>query len=1099
MLNVYRASAGSGKTFRLTKDYIHLLFRHQGENLHRHILAVTFTNKATEEMKSRILKELFALAQGQPSNYRKSLMEEYGRNEAEVNLKAKQILVSLLYDYSSFAVSTIDSFFQQVIRSFAREMGINGAYNLEMENDAVLSQAVDNLFFNLSKNENKLLLDWLISFAEESMEQNGKWNLKNDIINFGTEIFKENYQYRADEIGKKLHNRDFLGKYIGKLKKIKTDFEEEVKKLAQEGIRIMTDFELTHDDFHYKETKLFDKLISGNVAAPNRTFRKYADDVENCTNKSTPNWVKNKVNSAYISGLGKCFEKINEIFQEPFIRYNSVDIVLKHIYKLGILSDLAMEINQLTAEQNTFLISDTNLLLNRIIDNSDTPYVYEKIGNKLQHFMIDEFQDTSVLQWKNFLPLVRNSLAENNFNMVVGDVKQSIYRWRNSDWKLLDEQIFKDFTPQQIRQEPLNVNWRSDRNIVKFNNNFFSQSAQLLQQQLNANIQEYLPADKYPFVSELSNKIQHAYTDTEQKVSEKAGAGHVCIQFIPNNKKNWQEESLNRLPIMLENFQDRGYKASDIAILVRDKKDAALVIESLMNYKNSPSAKEGYCYDILGNEGLLIGKASSVRFIVGLLKLFVSPSDDIQLTIVSLEYALNKLGKTKNEALRDIAALKKNTENKFSHLFDSEEEKALQAIRHYSLFDRVEQIISLFKIGEWENQAPFVQAFQDLVYNFTAKGFPDISDFLSWWDEAGCNKFVTMPADQEAIHIMTIHKAKGLDFPVVILPLCDWALEGNKHKTNVLWCETNVPPFSELPLLPISYNQYLRQSIFTQNYFDEQMHLYIDNLNLAYVAFTRPKNELVCMAPAPDEKNEEKNEEKKKKSTSETVKNVSSLLWQFVQTQQSTIGENSSMRKDDENKIYEWGEATYAPQKEIISSTKSEKFVQYPSCNSAQKLQIRHQGTQYLIEEKDLSDSQLNYGIIMHEILRKITNQADQDKVLLEFVSSGQISQAEKITVEKGLEKFWSLPQAKEWFNGEGRILNETTILSPENRLHRPDRVIIQEAKATVIDYKFGQKESKYHLAQVKEYMDLIAQMGYQTKGYVCYAELGKVVEVFQN
>jgi ATP-dependent exoDNAse (exonuclease V) beta subunit len=759
---------------------------------------------------------------------------------------------------------------------------------------------------------------------------------------------------------------------------------------------------------------------------------------------------------------------------------------------LGILSDLAMEINQLTAEQNTLLISDANLLLNRIIDNSDTPYVYEKIGNKLQHFMIDEFQDTSVLQWKNFLPLVRNSLAEDKFNMVVGDVKQSIYRWRNSDWNLLDEQIFKDFSPEQIRQEPLKTNWRSDRNIVEFNNNFFTQSAQILQQQLNSNIQEYLPFEKYPDVSELSTKIQHAYTDTEQKVSEKAGDGHVCIQFIPNEGKNWQEESLNRLPSLLENFQDHGYKASDIAILVREKKDAAIIIQSLMNYKNSPSAKEGYCYDVLGNEGLLIGKASSVRFIIGLLKLLVSPSDDIQLAILNIEYALNVSGKSVNEAVQDISAFDKNTEKKFSQIFNSEEENALQEIRHYSLFDRVEQIISLFEIGKWENQAPFVQAFQDLVYSFTAKGSSDISDFLSWWDETGCKKFVAMPADQEAIHIMTIHKAKGLDFPVVILPFCDWALEGNVHKTNVLWCETNVPPFNELPLLPISYAKYLKQSIFAQNYFEEQMHLYIDSLNLAYVAFTRPKYELVCLTPTPDEKKEEK----KKNSDSESLKNISSLLWQFIQTQQSSNEENSFVRNDDEKQIFERGKATYAPQQEKISSIKFEKFVQYPSCNSAQKLQIRHQDTQYFIEEKDLSDSQLNYGIIMHEILRKITNKTDQDKVLQEFVLSGQIGESERKTVEEGLEKFWLLPQAAKWFNGEGRILNEATILSPEGRQHRPDKVIIKDNKAIVIDYKFGQKENKFYLSQVKEYMNLIAQMGYQTEGYVCYSELGKVIEV---
>ena len=672
MLNIYRASAGSGKTYRLTQDYIHLLFDPKKERAHRRILAVTFTNKATDEMKTRILKELHALSQGEKSDYREGLMTKFRMDEEAVNFRAKHILTTILHYYSSFSISTIDRFFQQVIRSFARDIGVHGGYNLELDNTATLEQSVDNLFLDLSKDENKQLLQWLTAYAEEKIEQSENWNMRSNIMELGKEIFKESYQHKAEDTNRKLHEREFLTNYRKSLRQIKNDFEAKVKQIATEGLNIMARNGLTHEDFAYKTTGTLEKILKGKLEVSSR-FASFADDVSNCYTKSKPQDVKSAIESAYSNGLQQCFQQIVELLSIDIVTYNSAVMVLKHINTLGILSDLAMQIKKLTDEQNTMLISDSNMLLNKIIDNSDTPFVYEKTGITIDNFIIDEFQYTSTLQWKNFHPLMANSLSAGKFNLVVGDVKQSIYRWRNSDWKLLDEQILTDFRPEQIHEENLETNWRSDKNIVDFNNSFFRRAASLLQSKLNENLQPVLPV--YPQLEALTNKINHAYENIHQKTSAKAGIGRVRVSFIAadENEDGWKAESLERLPAMLEDLQARGYRPADICILVRKNDEEQQIIHKLLNYKTTPEAKPEVCYDIMGNEGLLIGAAASVRFVLGVLQLFVNHKDSIQQTIVNYEYARGRQHKSENEALNACFSISNSAENIFSALFTDEE------------------------------------------------------------------------------------------------------------------------------------------------------------------------------------------------------------------------------------------------------------------------------------------------------------------------------------------------------------------------------------------------------------------------------------------
>ena len=1086
MLNIYRASAGSGKTYRLTQDYIHLLFDPQKERAHRRILAVTFTNKATDEMKSRILKELHALAQGVASDYRADLMAKFRMDERTVNERAKHILTNILHDYSSFSISTIDRFFQQVIRSFARDIGVHGGYNLELDSSSTLEQSVDNLFLDLSKAENRQLLNWLTEFAEERIEQSENWNMRGNIMELGREIFKESYQHKAEDTNKKLHEREFLTNYRKSLRKIKTDFEAKVKLVASEGMRIMARNGLTHEDFAYKTTNTLEKIVNGKFEISNR-FIGFATDVSNCYTKSKPQDIKSAIESAYQNGLQKCFVDIVELLQVEIITYNSAILVLKHINTLGILSDLAVQIKKLTDEQNTMLISDTNLLLNKIIDNSDAPFVYEKTGIHVDNYMIDEFQDTSTLQWKNFQPLLDNSLSAGKFNLVVGDVKQSIYRWRNSDWKLLDEKILTDFRPEQLHEENLETNWRSDKNIIDFNNSFFYRAAQLLQSKLNENLQAVLPV--YPSLETLTHKIEHAYANIHQQISPKAAAGRVQVSFIPRdeNEDGWKAESLERLPAILEKLQAQGYRAADICILVRKNDEEQQVIHKLLNYKTTADAKPEYCYDIMGNEGLLIGAAASVRFVLGVLQLFVNPTDSIQQTIVNYEYARGRQNKSENEALNACFSTTPKEENVFSPLFSSVENNQLYALQHSSLYDMVEQIISLFRVGAWHNEAVFVQAFQDVVFRFSNNKTADLNSFLTWWKKHGEKQCISTPDNQNAMRIMTVHKSKGLDFKVVVMPFCDWDIDSRMR--NILWCEPTVAPFNELPLLPIEYGSKLGNSIFAESYFDEQMHQYIDSLNVAYVAFTRAKNELICLSPAP----------KKEVEGLDKINSLSTLLTTCFQV--NTPGLDAQFISltnsfNEQEKLFELGEPTQAVYSDKPSTDINEKVNNYPSVSSSDRLRIRHQSLDYLLENQQLTDSRLNYGIIMHDILKQITHKSDQQNAIADLVRSGRISEEESKTVEDELQHFWNMPETESWFSPDARVLNETTILIPTGEQYRPDRVVIRGNEATIVDYKFGDKESKTYLQQVQQYMNLIAEMGYNTSGFVCYVSLKKVERV---
>jgi ATP-dependent exoDNAse (exonuclease V) beta subunit len=749
--------------------------------------------------------------------------------------------------------------------------------------------------------------------------------------------------------------------------------------------------------------------------------------------------------------------------------YQTALEINRYFFALGILGDVDKKIREYAAGNNIMLISDTTELLNSIIAGNDTPFVYEKVGLRINNYMIDEFQDTSDMQWQNFLPLVRDSLAGGNKNYIVGDVKQSIYRWRNSDWKLLDEQLDKDFAQEGIDHETLDKNWRSARNVIAFNNAIFTIGARLLQNTYNSSLDNNDDKRLQPFLS----KITKAYNEVYQQIpdSRKENAGHVKVEFIDTEDQLWQDYVLEQLPAQIEQLQDRGYSLKDIAILVRTKKEGANVANRLLEYKSqNPDSK--YRYDIISDEALFVNKSKSIKLIVSLLKYLHNPLDASLKALAVYEYFKYSNQLTAEEALLKYFSAKDGLPEDIT--------AELNRMRELPLYEMTEEMFRLFGNAMNRNEQIYIQSFLDMVLDFTIRYSSDLDAFLKWWDESGIKKTIFTPDGQDAIRIMTIHKSKGLGFDAVIIPFCNWEID---HKlATILWCRPQSEPFNRLHLVPVKYSSKLKNTIFNYEYYDERLHAFIDNINVLYVAFTRAKNELIVFAPKP---------------AKEEIKDISSLLWASVNSYPDLRTDKEELislpqHLNRETNIFETGR-DYLPVKNIKKSSIHEISVENLSgtpYNNRIHLLLKNK---YYFTDTGLRD----YGTLMHEIISKIQTAKDIKSAIEEYYISGDIAAGQKEKVTALLESYLSIPVVSPWYSGEYTVLNEVRILHPKGSFSRPDRVMIKGGEVIVIDYKFGEKEDKKHIRQVKHYIDQIRKIGYQNvKGYVCYITLGKVVEI---
>ena len=1069
MLTIYSASAGTGKTHTLTGEYMSLLFK--GKEQHRHILAVTFTNKATAEMKSRIVEELFCLADNSPSDYLELLSENGKKIETEIRNRARKILITILHDYSAFNISTIDHFFQHTIRAFTREIGLQGNYQIEMNEEQMMEEAVESMLSELEKSENSALMDWLIRFTEDKIEEGGGWDIRRDIIKLGKQLFKETYKLYSDDIQKETKHKQFLSNYRNELHKIVQSAQSTAKELGEKGVLLMKQHGLTPPDFKGGSRSAFfyfERLAAGEMKEPTASFCGLIDNVDGYMTKTASPEQKQSAERIYANGMNELIRGVASFF-DNLTEYHTANEISRNFYALGILTDLSQHIAKWREENNKMLIADTTELLNKVIDGSEIPFVYEKTGTRIEHYMIDEFQDTSGMQWSNFRPLLKESLDSGNKNLIVGDVKQSIYRFRNSDWTLLDHKV-RDYFKDRTKEENLAVNWRSCRNIVEFNNMMFESVPAILQKSYNEEVEKSsLSAEEK---EQYNSRIISAYKNSGQAVSKPFinKDGHVKVQFLPDNEEHsWKEQSMEQLPHTIEQLQDNGYELRDIAILTRTSAEGLLAAETLLEYKET-HPDSNYKYDIISEDSLTVSSSLSVLWMVEMLKYLNQPDMKRNRYMAQMAYAILKRKKQKScqatpdEKQPEPSSESNATINDLFTPFRTETVAKLKQLSKRSLYELTEGIFRLFESDFPENELVFIQAFLDMVAEYSVNETADTGRFLAWWDETGSGKKIITPDTQNAIRIMTIHKSKGLGFKVVIIPFAEWKVD---QKDTILWCHPGQKPFNTMSLVPVKYSKALKSTIFAEDYFKEKLHSYMDNLNTLYVAFTRAKEELIVVAPQPK---------------TDTVSIAGLLL--------SGLTMDEKYKFDAENGLYERGTWWTTGSRKTQSDTEELSMKQFYSVSPDKRMQLRlhHKGV-------FLDDEKRKYGLLMHDILSGIERQKDIAPAVSEKFISGEINREEATSLKNKLASLIDNNNVKSWFDGSMRVLNEAEILFESGQSRRPDRIMIDgNERVIIVDYKFGEQKEKYHKNQIKKYISLISEMGYRNiEGFLWYITLDEI------
>jgi ATP-dependent exoDNAse (exonuclease V) beta subunit len=1099
-LEIYKASAGSGKTFLIVREYLKMVF--QRPAAYRNILAVTFTNKATAEMKDRILKDLSSLAAGQPSGHLEFLKEEFLLGEPEIRSKAETILKLILHDYSRFSVSTIDSFFQRVIRAFSREMRLNGSYRTELDAQLVLEEAVDRLFLEIDTNEG--LKNWMLEYADENLKEGRSWNFREDLTGRGQELFKEEFKLFSDSLLNKLADKSYLNNYSREIRLVLDNYGHKMIELGRQGLGMIEARGLTTESFKYGKSSFanhFNKLVQGNFELPGSRTLDACNNLDLWYKSSDTSDLKERISTVYNSGLNNLLNESIGLMRTEGIMANTAKAILANLFSFGLLTDIALKIKEVSKEKNIVLLNDSTQILRKVIAGTDSPFVYEKMGSIYRNFMLDEFQDTSRLQWKNFKPLIDNSLSEGNRNIIVGDVKQSIYRWRNGDWNLLATQIEKDLSPFGASVISLDTNWRSTKKVIDFNNILFRESSRLL----NSDFESALTTSGHTFdeLPGMKGIIEKAYSDHYQKVSAKSPVdGYVCVQFIEadesRSKGEYRELAIKQLISRIEEVQKNGVRPGDIAILVRGKSEGSMIAKALLSRKTQ-NAATSFCYDVISNDSLIIGQSPVIRFILNFFTLFTGPDNSIVKADLIYGYYnyLNPLIHGVPNPTADLYhawfTVNRDVPDLFKPWFKTSGNNSFYpSLLSLPLFELASRIAQHFGLNKIKGELVYLEAFLDLVLQYGRDEAGGISGFVDWWETTGCNKTITLSEGQNAISILTIHKSKGLEFHTVFVPFCDWEIVPPGNKAPYLWCQPGRTPFDKLDLVLVKYGTGLQQTLFSEAYFKEMLYSSVDNLNLLYVALTRAVNSLFVFCPYAPKLNT-------------PYKCVSSLI-QGVMENFNTLDSIDREKYIDtrdfwnpENKVFEFGElkkVLYSVKGQVSENKELDGLI---LAAKGDRLKLRLHSDRYF-DLYDIGKSErIGHGKLMHELFERIATRNDVPLSLKRMVSEGKIdtktAQEYELLIYRILEK----EPFRSWFSSEWKVLNERDILRGNEKKHRPDRVMIKGRELVVVDYKTGAK-SDSHLVQVRGYLNDFSKMGFLSpKGFIWYLSDNELVELFPD
>lgn len=1072
LLTVYKASAGSGKTFRLAVEYIKKLIispvSYEG------ILAVTFTNKATEEMKMRILSQLYGLAYSLPDSnpYLNVMLPELQKENEEtpfadtavdaafVRRRAAIALRNLLHNYHQFRVETIDKFFQSVLRNLARELDLTPNLRVEIRDAEVVEEAVDRWIDKLSEGDKQM--GWILDYIRHSMDDEKSWNIIGKIKSFGKVLLSDEYKQISSQLNKAIEKIEF-GDFIKLLRREITEGNEKLNRKGKELIALAESNGVDLTSLAQKEKGVGGFILKmPKMKITELATNSYVTKALNADDTNADAWVGKKgvasVREVCRTLLKPALQNAMRELEQARSHARSAKVTLNNLSALQMLHAIEGEIWQNNREQNTFLLSDTQILLSKMIGEYDSPFIFEKIGARLKSIMIDEFQDTSTIQWKNFKVLLDDCMSHGYKNLIVGDVKQSIYRWRSGDWRLLNN-IETAFSEEELSPQSLRTNRRSAVNVIRFNNMFFKKA-----------IEKITGTGEEKTISEMLVK---AYADVEQDYPEnKKHEGYVEVKMI--EKGDSKEDTVKYVFETVTMLVEKGFAQSDIAVLVRTRSDIALIVKECMEAFARDEREEVRQLKFVSDEAFLLSNSYVANILIDALRLLVNPDDVLAKARLTVNYEREILH---NNEPQEMLLREKGLPKCFTNNYDS--------LRKMPLYQVCEQLCILLSLTAPDDQCAYLCSFFDNLCEFSERNTADAASFLKYWDESMRNKKIESDST-DGIRILTIHKSKGLEYKNVIVPFCDWQLE----KETLVWCKTSEVPFSTIPYIPVSVNKKeLENTIFYNDYLVEHLQNTVDNINLLYVAFTRAVDNLFITA------------EKGQKETyrgwliEEVINNLDPNFGAHFKNDTMTFGELLIKERKKEQTENIFMQPTEPLQISVVTNAKEPDFRE---SNQSKAFTLADDDEEGLNRERYIT-----MGNILHFLFSNIRSWNDIDDAIKQLEMDGMLYNEEisPTLLRKHIEKAFRNETAKRWFDPEWTVFNECTILEYDARNntyceHRPDRVITNGTETIVIDFKLYSLKDSY-TAQVQRYMQLLKKMGHSNiHGFLWAIVPGKIKEI---
>lgn len=1046
---IYRSSAGSGKTFTLVKEYLKIVLRDPQE--YQYILAITFTNKATEEMKNRIIQYLMEMAEGKDTDMKAVIQQEFQHFEQKLNIqdRAKKALTNILHYYSRFSVSTIDHFFSQLVRALARELKLSLNYEIDVDDDRAMKESLQLLYENLSSNQE--LGNWVKDFAFSKIEDDRGWQLDYTLVEFGKELFKEKFHQGFSRIKKEEVNIESLRELEKILQTTQERYKSHQKKLARQATDLIRQHHLSINDFKRKRSgpvNTFYKILKNDLAL-NITFQKTA--------RGEDDWYtggslkQQEVKAVVEAGLGQLALEIYEYHLAHYREYMTAYQLQRHIYSYGLLDAMSDQLKIYRQSNNLMLLSHNSFLLREVISDREAPFLFEKLGNYYRHVLIDEFQDTSTYQWENLKPLVTNALdQQENHVLLVGDVKQSIYRWRGGDLNLLLRKSKHDLANYrgQLEERSLQDNRRSSRSVVSFNNKFFRQASQALL------FTKDLPED--------AAMLSEVYREVEQEFHSKLSGG-VEIRFFEKDEGAWRQQSLDHLTWIISDHIEKRGRYSDFLILCDRNLEVAEVSQHLSMLGIPVDSEQAL--NLAGNW--------AVRLLISSMYLLLDEHD--QLARAEMAY-LYQRGNQKSELDFNVLFRESGeiTSGLLKQYLPETLAKQWEVLSHQNIYEWASQIIPL--LLESDQADPFLSRFLEICLTQNNRGRTTVRDFLNWWEENKADQMVIFPSHQQAVRIMTIHKAKGLEAPIVFIPWADYELK--PRKDTLFWTDQLPERYAKFKLLPLSFSADLIDSQFADAYRQELLEGLTEGLNSVYVAFTRARQRLYVCSYRPS-----------RDVDVDDLAHLYKLLWRMCTGPEWSENWNP---KSNLLVIGDLDEPLVRKEQDAAPASPIDKL-RLGSYHGKVTLQPHLQRMFTLTDH--YKANHIREGIQVHTALERLQNREGLSMVLQQMQSEGIINRNDQASIQQKVEALFGQPVFSSFFDPEWEVFSEREIAG-NGKLFKPDRVMVNGEKAVVVDYK-REKENPKHHQQVSEYAALLEQMGFQNvRKYLVYVDDLRIVEL---